>query len=214
MLGSVVPSSGRVLCNSFRSVVIELLDDDGGVSSSLMDWKKHNSVAIADGFEIKRRTDKDLQLRITMHLDYQPARYKLSQPLSSLLRTHLILHAKHTYNANNNNTTSNHHNNVSLPLVDTQSNVCALLYEYIRSKGLQSETDPTVVTCDPELQHVTQVQITTLLATALCSLTSSYIDIFNSVWMQSCHHFGTHSSICGAFICLRILFAIWFGCVQ
>jgi SWI/SNF-related matrix-associated actin-dependent regulator of chromatin subfamily D len=48
-------------------------------------WTKGTAPAAVDGFEIKRRGDRDVYAKITLILDYSPPRFACSRALQQLL---------------------------------------------------------------------------------------------------------------------------------
>lgn len=79
-----------------------------------------------DGFEVKRRGDSNVELKILLYLDQQPEKHKLSPPLSQLLDIH----------------------------TDTLPNVIMALWQYIKSHRLQDADDRRIVVCDEKLVGV------------------------------------------------------------
>ena len=79
-----------------------------------------------DGFEVKRRGDSNVELKILLYLDQQPEKHKLSPLLSQLLDIH----------------------------TDTLPNVIMALWQYIKSHRLQDADDRRIVVCDEKLVGV------------------------------------------------------------
>jgi SWI/SNF-related matrix-associated actin-dependent regulator of chromatin subfamily D len=48
-------------------------------------WHPQNLTNHLDGFEILRRGDKNVECRIVLHIDHFPQRFKVLEPLSSLV---------------------------------------------------------------------------------------------------------------------------------
>ena len=79
-----------------------------------------------EGFEIKRRGDREFVVNIRLEMDYSPERFKLSGPLAELLGIE----------------------------VDTRPHIIAALWQYIKTKKLQNPADPSMINCDGPLQKV------------------------------------------------------------
>ncbi|KAJ3256056.1 SWI/SNF complex component snf12 [Boothiomyces macroporosus] len=58
------------------------------IQGRLLDWQNVSGAPEMDGFEVKRRGDSDVNLKIMLHLDHQPERHRLSPPLAKLLDVH------------------------------------------------------------------------------------------------------------------------------
>jgi len=48
-------------------------------------WHPQNLTNHLDGFEILRRGDKNVECRVVLHIDHFPQRFKVLEPLSSLV---------------------------------------------------------------------------------------------------------------------------------
>jgi SWI/SNF-related matrix-associated actin-dependent regulator of chromatin subfamily D len=79
-----------------------------------------------DGFEIKRRGDQEVDLKIMIYLETTPEKHQLSPSLAKLLDIH----------------------------TDTLSNVIMALWQYAKSHRLQDAEDRRVIVCDESLVQV------------------------------------------------------------
>lgn len=97
----------QVFSNYIRKMIIQLDPKIFPGNDSTIEWRKDMSVALTDGFEIKRRGTEECTAKIQMWLDRSPKQYKLSKPLSRLLgitcdSRPVILNALHNYLQSNN----------------------------------------------------------------------------------------------------------------
>ncbi|KAJ3313450.1 SWI/SNF complex component snf12 [Boothiomyces sp. JEL0838] len=73
----------------FKSIVIEIeRDTELFAQGNVIQWQNVPGAPEMDGFEVKRRGDSDVNLKIMLHLDHQPERHRLSPPLAKLLDVH------------------------------------------------------------------------------------------------------------------------------
>eukprot|EP00249_Psilotum_nudum_P003591 c17057_g1_i1 orf=453-1862(+) len=89
-------------------------------------WDGTRAATHVEGFEIKRRGDKEFTATIRLELNYSPEKYKLSAALTDLLRIE----------------------------VDTRPRIISALWQYVKAKKLQNPSDPSVINCDPPLQRI------------------------------------------------------------
>ncbi|KAL6057133.1 SWI/SNF and RSC complex subunit Ssr3, variant 2 [Balamuthia mandrillaris] len=112
----------------FHKVVIQLNQDDS--QQSIVEWTKSQSVGDTDGFEVKRQGCGDQKVKIFLHLDYNPSRFKLSSTLASVLHMH----------------------------TDTRPKIILRLWQYIKENGLQDPDDRRQFISDEALQQVFHVK--------------------------------------------------------
>ncbi|KAL5215416.1 hypothetical protein ABZP36_006817 [Zizania latifolia] len=125
---SVVPKHNPVypkLSSFFKRVTIAL-DPSLYPENPLIVWENARSAAPQEGFEVKRKGDKEFVVNIRLDMNYTPEKFKLSQPLMEVLGVE----------------------------VDTRARVIAALWQYIKAKKLQNPTDPSFFVCDPQLKKV------------------------------------------------------------
>ncbi|CAO2190773.1 unnamed protein product [Urochloa humidicola] len=125
---SVVPKHNPVypkFSQFFKRVTIAL-DPSLYPENPLIIWENARSAAQQEGFEVKRKGDKEFIANIRLEMNYNPEKFKLSQPLMEVLGVE----------------------------VDTRTRVIAALWQYIKAKKLQNPNDPSFFMCDPQLKKV------------------------------------------------------------
>eukprot|EP00698_Gefionella_okellyi_P023601 TRINITY_DN8102_c0_g1_i1.p1 TRINITY_DN8102_c0_g1~~TRINITY_DN8102_c0_g1_i1.p1 ORF type:complete len:457 (-),score=71.07 TRINITY_DN8102_c0_g1_i1:80-1450(-) len=90
------------------------------------EWRHDTAAHPVDGISLQCRIAADAVVRITLHLDPQPARLKLSTPLSALLRM----------------------------TTETRPRVITALWQYVKSHQLQDASDPAHIICDGAMTEV------------------------------------------------------------
>lgn len=125
---SVVPKHNPVYpkFSSFFKRVTIALDSSLYPENPLIIWENARSAAPQEGFEVKRKGDKEFLANIRLEMNYNPEKFKLSQPLMEVLGVE----------------------------VDTRARVIAALWQYIKAKKLQNPSDPSYFMCDPQLKKV------------------------------------------------------------
>ncbi|CAD6216904.1 unnamed protein product [Miscanthus lutarioriparius] len=125
---SVVPKHNPVypkFSQFFKRVTIAL-DPSLYPENPLIIWENARTAAQQEGFEVKRKGDKEFVANIRLEMNYNPEKFKLSQPLMEVLGVE----------------------------VDTRARVIAALWQYIKAKKLQNPNDPSFFMCDPQLKKV------------------------------------------------------------
>lgn len=89
-------------------------------------WKNTPSTPLQDGFTIQRTGSTDVPLRIILHLEHQPPRFKVAPELASVIACS----------------------------EDTRANILAALWAYIKVNGLQDKEDRRKVNLDARLKRV------------------------------------------------------------
>ena len=103
------------------------LDPQHYPENNLIEWDRTQDHSLdSDGFEVHRIGDYPTTAKILMHVAYSPARYKLQENLSELLKLH----------------------------TETRARIIVRLWQYIKSHGTQDETDRRVFHLNPELQQI------------------------------------------------------------
>ncbi|KAL2934485.1 SWI/SNF complex component SNF12-like protein [Bienertia sinuspersici] len=131
--GSVSSSSSMMnQCTSypkfssfFKKITINL-DQTLYPDNHVILWENSRSSTLHEGFEIKRKGDKEFTAIIKLEMNYVPERYKLSPALSQALGVE----------------------------VETRSRIMIALWHYVRVKKLQDPNDAAVFSCDPPLRKV------------------------------------------------------------
>ncbi|KAK1369773.1 SWI/SNF complex component SNF12-like [Heracleum sosnowskyi] len=109
----------------FKRVTISL-DQRLYPDNHIIIWESSRSPVPHEGFEVKRRGDKEFTLNVRLEVNYMPEKYKLSPALTELLGIE----------------------------VETRSRIIAGIWHYVKARKLQNPNDPTYFTCDPPLQKV------------------------------------------------------------
>ncbi|KAL5973047.1 hypothetical protein ACLOJK_039854 [Asimina triloba] len=109
----------------FKRVTISL-DPNLYPDNSMIVWENARAPAQQDGFEVKRKGDKEFNASIRLELNYAPEKFKLSPELSEVLGIE----------------------------VDTRPKIIAAVWHYVKAKKLQNPSDPSFFACDPPLRKV------------------------------------------------------------
>lgn len=109
----------------FKRVTISL-DQRLYPDNHVITWESARCPAPHEGFEVKRRGDKEFTVNIRLEVNYMPEKYKLSPALTELLGIE----------------------------VDTRPRIIAAIWHYVKARKLQSPDDPSYFSCDPPLQKV------------------------------------------------------------
>lgn len=91
-----------------------------------VEWMKQQLPRETDGIEIKRAGNNDAELKIVLHLDHKPTKYKLSPELASFLGT----------------------------AEETKENILHALWEYISKFRLQDSEEKKFINNDPALFRI------------------------------------------------------------
>ncbi|XP_068664508.1 SWI/SNF complex component SNF12 homolog [Aristolochia californica] len=89
-------------------------------------WEHARSPALHEGFEIKRKGDKEFVANVRLEMNYVPEKFKLSPPLMEVLGIE----------------------------VDTRPRIIAAIWHYVKAKKLQNPSDPSYFACDQPLRKV------------------------------------------------------------
>lgn len=89
-------------------------------------WESARSPVLHEGFEVKRKGDKEFTARIRLEMNYVPEKFKLSPALSEVLGIE----------------------------VETRSRILVAIWQYVKSRKLQNPSDPSFFMCDPPLQKL------------------------------------------------------------
>ena len=109
----------------FKRVTISL-DQRLYPDNPIIIWENARSPAPHEGFEVKRKGDKEFTVNIRLEMNYVPEKYKLSPPLMEVLGIE----------------------------VDTRPRIIAAIWHYVKARKLQNPNDPSFFNCDPPLQKV------------------------------------------------------------
>ncbi|CAK8566257.1 unnamed protein product [Lathyrus sativus] len=109
----------------FKKVTI-CLDQNLYPENHIIVWDSARSPKQQDGFEVKRKGDKEFTAVIKIDLKYSPEKFMVSAPLSKLLGIE----------------------------VESRPRIIAALWHYVKSRRLQCPDEPSFFICDPSLQRV------------------------------------------------------------
>lgn len=118
-------SSSPKFSSFFRRITVSL-DPNLYPENPNIVWENVRSPMPVEGFEIKRKGDKEFTASIRLEMNYVPEKFKLSPSLIELLGIE----------------------------VDTRPRIIAALWQYVKVKKLQHPSDPSVINCDPQLQKL------------------------------------------------------------
>ncbi|GBG73211.1 hypothetical protein CBR_g12928 [Chara braunii] len=107
----------------FRRITVEL-DHELYPDNHTVVWDSDRAVSPVEGFEIKRRGDKEFVAKLKFELNYVPERHKVSPELGEILGVH----------------------------IETRARILSALWQYIKSQSLQDPSDPTFIICDARLK--------------------------------------------------------------
>lgn len=109
----------------FKRVTISL-DQRLYPDNHIIMWENARSPAPHEGFEVKRKGDKEFTVNIRLEMNYVPEKFKLSPALTEVLGIE----------------------------VDTRPRIVAAIWHYVKARKLQVQNDPSFFHCDPPLQKV------------------------------------------------------------
>ncbi|KAK0590649.1 hypothetical protein LWI29_029967 [Acer saccharum] len=109
----------------FKRVTISL-DQRLYPENPIITWENARSPAPHEGFEVKRKGDKEFKANVRLELNYVPEKFKLSQALMEVLGIE----------------------------VDTRPRIIAAIWHYVKARKLQNPNDPSYFNCDLPLQKV------------------------------------------------------------
>lgn len=109
----------------FKRVTISL-DQRLYPDNHIIMWENARSPAPHEGFEVKRKGDKEFTVNIRLEMNYVPEKFKLSPALTEVLGIE----------------------------VDTRPRIVAAIWHYVKARKLQVQSDPSFFHCDPPLQKV------------------------------------------------------------
>ncbi|KAL7232775.1 hypothetical protein ACSBR2_010731 [Camellia fascicularis] len=109
----------------FKRVTISL-DQRLYPENHIIMWDSVRSPQPQEGFEVKRKGDKEFTANIRLEMNYTPEKFKLSPALMEVLGIE----------------------------VDTRPRIIAAIWHYVKARKLQNPNDPSYFNCDPPLQKV------------------------------------------------------------
>lgn len=121
----MMQSSSPKFSSFFKRVTISL-DQRLYPDNHMIVWDSARTPTPHEGFEVKRKGDKEFIANIRLEMNYVPEKYKLSLPLMEVLGVE----------------------------VDTRSRIIAAIWHYVKARKLQNAEDPSYFNCDPALRKV------------------------------------------------------------
>ncbi|KAL9261600.1 SWI/SNF complex component SNF12-like protein [Drosera capensis] len=112
--------------SSFFKRITIYLDKNLYPENHVISWENSSSATLHEGFEVKRKGDKEFTATIRLELNCVPEKFKLSTTLSQVLGIE----------------------------VETRAKVVTALWHYVKFKRLQDPNDPSVFICDPLLRKL------------------------------------------------------------
>ncbi|KVI09265.1 SWIB domain-containing protein [Cynara cardunculus var. scolymus] len=109
----------------FKRVTISL-DQRLYPDNHMIVWDSSRTPTPQEGFEVKRKGDKEFSVNIRLEMNYMPEKYKLSSALIEVLGVE----------------------------VDTRARIISAIWQYIKARKLQDTNDPSYFHCDPPLLKV------------------------------------------------------------
>ncbi|KAK2978197.1 hypothetical protein RJ640_030370 [Escallonia rubra] len=120
------PSTSQPKFSSFFKKITIYLDQGLYPDNHVILWEGSRSPALHEGFEVKRKGDKEFTAIIRLEMNYVPEKFKLSPALSEVL-------------------------GIS---VETRPRILAALWHYVKARKLQIPSDPSFFMCDKPLRRV------------------------------------------------------------
>lgn len=112
--------------SSFFKKITVYLDQNLYPENHVILWESSRSPAIHEGFEVKRKGDKEFTAIIRLEMNYDPERFRLSPALHEVLGIE----------------------------VETRPRIIAALWQYIKMKKLQIPGESSFFMCDPPLRKI------------------------------------------------------------
>ncbi|XP_004515819.1 SWI/SNF complex component SNF12 homolog [Cicer arietinum] len=112
--------------SAFFKKITVYLDQGFYPDNHVIVWDSARSSVLQDGFEVKRKGDKEFTAVIRLGVNYSPEKFMVSTPLAKILGVEF----------------------------DTRPRIMAALWNYVKYRKLQSPNDPSFFMCDASLQKV------------------------------------------------------------
>lgn len=112
--------------SSFFKRVTITLDPSLYPESPTIVWENARAPVLHEGFEVKRKGDKEFNVNIRLEMNYIPEKFRLSPALTEVLGIE----------------------------VETRPKIIAAIWQYVKAKKLQIPSDPSLFACDPPLRNV------------------------------------------------------------
>ncbi|KAM1788665.1 hypothetical protein ACFX11_038921 [Malus domestica] len=125
VVAGLTPKSRAKFSSLFKKVTI-YLDQTLYPDNQVILWESSRSPSLHDGFEVKRKGDKEFTAILRLEMNYVPEKFKLSPALHEVLGIE----------------------------VETRPRIIAAIWHYVKARKLQNPNDPTFFVCDPPLQKI------------------------------------------------------------
>ncbi|KAG8379432.1 hypothetical protein BUALT_Bualt07G0087800 [Buddleja alternifolia] len=112
--------------SSFFKKITVYLDQNLYPENHVILWESSRSPALHEGFEVKRKGDKEFTAIVRLEMNYVPEKFKLSPALQEVLGIE----------------------------VETRQRITAALWHYVKMRKLQIPSDTSCFMCDPPLRKV------------------------------------------------------------
>ncbi|KAL6565420.1 hypothetical protein OROHE_004475 [Orobanche hederae] len=112
--------------SSFLKKITIYLDQNLYPNNHVILWESSRSAVLHEGFEVKRKGDKEFTAIIRLEMNYTPEKFKLSPALQEVLGIE----------------------------VETRSRIVTALWHYIKMRQLQIPSDTSSFMCDPPLRKI------------------------------------------------------------
>ncbi|KAL0380225.1 UNVERIFIED_CONTAM: SWI/SNF complex component SNF12 [Sesamum angustifolium] len=119
-------SSSYPKFSSFFKKITIYLDQNLYPDNHVILWESSRSPVLHEGFEVKRKGDKEFTAIIRLEMNYVPEKFKLSPALQEVLGIE----------------------------VETRPRIMAAVWQYVKMKKLQIPGDTSFFMCDPPLRKV------------------------------------------------------------
>ncbi|KAI9189783.1 SWI/SNF and RSC complex subunit Ssr3 [Blastocladiella emersonii ATCC 22665] len=129
----------RKFTHFVKHIVVEVERDPHLYNeSNIVEFLKPDKLdAEFDGFEVKRRGDTDVAVKITMRMDYGPDKFKVSDDLAKVIQFDV-----------------GGPNKVGLRQLRTKSQILLGVWQYIKHHNLLDADDKRIVNCDAHLKQI------------------------------------------------------------
>lgn len=134
--GNKTPASAATSSRQNGSTATAAVAASAASAIETVEWRKHSSVCLSDGFELRRLcspTTKEVKLSIHLYLDDSPPRFRISAPLSHALG--FPLYAPNPLPQHATMQTPN-----PFTLRETEAHVLAAFWKYVEKQGLMPRT--------------------------------------------------------------------------
>ncbi|XP_031109448.1 SWI/SNF complex component SNF12 homolog [Ipomoea triloba] len=120
------PSPSDPKFSSFFKKITVYLDQSLYADNHVILWESSRSPVLHDGFEVRRKGDKEFTAIIRLEMNYVPEKYKLSPALQDVLGIEM----------------------------ETRPRILAAIWQYVKARKLQLPDETSSFMCDPALRKV------------------------------------------------------------